>query len=473
MSEVDFRKPQETRSINGFPIYFRPVHVDGLGNVWVPKGISRNPIANCWRLYLVSEQGLFTNNVYDTEYRRSPLDALYAAYQLMLEVLKDSTSRFVVDKRARPEGVERNPLVDCGATGVVISRNTRKGYKVVTVTTHMSVEHPSGGLQTTNYYAGGISERSDITNPVKLQEKFEQLVRNAVAVRRFYNHLRSKGLYPSKAIKLEDVPESIQRRPFEIPEHLNIVEIMDSYMAVPWTPVPRTTGGDPGKLAAALQAHDLSHPHKLVYLNGFALRFIRRIEEGKLLYLPKELYRARGEWRLRIFHEEGVYSDSVTDAECGFDSGQSLKEAWQYLVSQLRHLKAPPPENRRPAKHPLLETGIRAVNLAGFARLSRKSGEPRWSFFIGIQHTKENGKTQKATIARWHLSSVTDEQIHEGLRHAAALSAYRDYLLEHGVPVPQANVSRDTEVPQEFWPDAPPCPISADDLRYFAEQIDR
>lgn len=388
----------------------------------------------------------------------------------MKAFLQGATSRFVVDRRARPEGVERDPLVDCGVTGVVISRCTRKDYKTVVVTANITIQKPDGALSATNFYSGSISERSEETDPLSQEQTFRNLVKRAIEVRRYYNQLRSQGMYPAEMIRHEDVPEDILEQPVELPEHLDITEIMDSFMAGPWVPVVRTTGGDPAKLAASLQCHDLAKPHKLVYLNGFSLRF-RRIEvEGQTLYLPKELYRARGQWRIRIFHAGGVFEDSISDDEYWGDSNKALAEAWIYLISEVRQLEAPEAENRRPAKNPLLETGIRAVNITGYSRASKVTGLPRWSFSLGFQQEECSGYQRRTVVATWPLSTVTDKQILEDLRHAAAMSAYHYYLIETGASPAEATLRRSSEIPPKFWPSKAPCSISVDDLRYFAEQ---
>ncbi|KRW83654.1 hypothetical protein AQ621_16530 (plasmid) [Marinobacter sp. P4B1] len=245
---------------------------------------------------------------------------------------------------------------------------------------------------------------------------------------------------------------------------------MDSYSAAPWQPVVRTTGGDPEKLAATLQSYDLRTPHRRVYLNNFQIHFIEKVVEGVKLYLPLGLYRARGEWRIRIFHAEGIAIDSVTDAEAAGDWNESLKMAWQYFISELRHLKAPGPENRRPAKNAILETGIRAVNVNGYGKMSKRYGCARWRFTLGISQVEPNGQERRSVVGTWALSKVTDEQIRNDLRRAAAMSNYRYHLLDAGATLEEAYLAKDSSIPAEYWPEDPPCIITADDLWYFAEQ---
>lgn len=467
---MDFTKPQSTFSINGFPLTFRTIKLVDGQTVWVPRGLSRNETAKCWRLYLASEEGVHAFNISDRNHGGSPLASLQAAFEDMQAILAGVTSRYVVDRRTRPEGIERDPLVDCGVTGVQITRATRKDYKTIPVMADIAVQEASGTVKHTHYYAGSISERAEDTDPKAQQRKFHKLLRKAIAVRRYYNHLRSQGTYPTALIHYDDVPEEIRQQPVDLPKHIDVVEIMDSFAAAPWTRVVRTTGGDPEALAVTLLSHDLTKPHKLIYLNGFSLRFREQNVEGRKFYLPKELYRARGEWRIRIFHAEGIFMDAVGDDECGFDPDRALMEAWCYLISELRQHQAPEAGIRRPAKNPLLETGIRAVNIMGYGRATKTTGDVRWSFSLGFQQDEGSGHQRRSVIATWPLSTVTDEQILEGLRHAAAMSDYHYHLLDAGASPEEAALSRTSKIPAEFWPDKAPCPISVDDLRYFAEQ---
>ena len=83
----------------------------------------------------------------------------------------------------------------------------------------------------------------------------------------------------------------------------------------------------------------------------------------------------------------------------------------------------------------------------------------------------EGGERMRRTLIRtWTLSTVTDEKLSEALRHGAAMSAFRYHLLNAGIPPEEAVVRKDTAIPEEFWPSTPPCPVSADDLKYFVEQ---
>jgi hypothetical protein len=468
---MNFTRPPKSFSVNGFPISFREIALNSGRRFWVPRGISRNEEAVCWRLYVVSEDEIFTRYVHDQDHEGEPEASLKSAFDLMKGFLQGSTSRFIVDQRARSPGGERDPMTDCGVTGVMISRGSYQGYKRLVVTSHYAYQEPNGNLHRAQYYAGSISERSEQSGLVSLQQALLQHLRRAIDVRRHYNRLRSQGVYPGGPLSHEDVPSDIRAMPVSIPKHIDVAEILDSYMATPWKPRVRTTGGDPSLLAARLQQHDLTHPHKLVYLNGFPLRFRKRHCEGQTLYLPKEIYRARGEWRLRVFHAGGIFTDSVTDDECQGSIDESLRQAWLYLISEIRQSTSySESQHFRPARNPLLETGIRAVNLLIFFASGGGKRQPMWRVSLGIVQDEGGERMRRTIIRTWTLSMVTDDKLSEALRQGAAMSAFRYHLLNAGIPPEEAVMRKDTPIPEEFWPDTPPCRITADDLHYFVAQ---
>ncbi|KRW83653.1 hypothetical protein AQ621_16525 (plasmid) [Marinobacter sp. P4B1] len=160
----------------------------------------------CWRLHLVSEEAVIGSNVADSDHEGNPVRSLEKSFEILTEFLEGNTSRYVVDRRARANGMERDPLVDCGVTGVSISRGTRKDYKVVSVTALVTVKPPGGACRTTHYYAGAISEH-DVTDVAAAKARFEEIVSQAIQVRRYYNRLRSEGKFPEAIPRFEDVPQ--------------------------------------------------------------------------------------------------------------------------------------------------------------------------------------------------------------------------------------------------------------------------
>lgn len=464
----DFTQQQEPLSINGFPLTFRAVRFPGGHRLWVPRGISRNEEFKCWRIYLVHEAGLMALNVADG--RNPPVHSLVEAYDILTGELTGVQSRFVVDQRARSPGVERDPLIDTGVTGVKVSRISREGKKVVTVSTQVTVKKPDGSLHFTNWYAGGITERAVETDPMAQERELFRMLRRAIDVRRYFRRLRSEAQYPAAMIRYDDVPEDIRQQPVELP-NLDLVAIMDSFMVSPWQPTIRTTGGDPEALAATLKNSDLEEPQKKCWLNGHQIRFSKTVIEGRTLFLTKTLFRTRGKWRIRIYHVEGIFEDAVTDAECHSDMMQSLQRAWRHLVDRLISLEACP-SRKKVVRMPLLDTTLPGVAVTPLSRIGKKSPKPRWTFSLSYRQKTGDTEERKTTIRTWLLSTITDEQIAHDMAHAAAMVTYREHLLDAGETFENAFVTKATHIPDRFWPHNPVCPFSADDLRYHAQQKD-
>lgn len=332
---MDFLSEPETQSINGFPVTFRPITLEDGTTLWVPRGISRNRPLGAWHVYVGHEEGTYQNTIF---YQNDIVASLQVAYRDLVDVLTSNRSRFSVDRRNKSPGCERNPLIDTGVTGVVISRNTPENRKVISIHCAQQIRIPNGRVISTQYYAVGINEHRFLSDPHGASVLFHEALKKSVYVRRYYNHLRSQGEHPSARIYFEDVPLSIRRQSIDVPD-FDLAELVDSFVAIPKPFKPHTTGGDPSALAVQLQALDLQMPQKIVWLNGFHLRFRPTEVEGHRLYLPKELYRARGEWRIRIYHEEGIWEDAVEDSPGASDCTVALTNAWTYLISQLRALE--------------------------------------------------------------------------------------------------------------------------------------
>ncbi|EAZ98135.1 hypothetical protein [Marinobacter sp. ELB17] len=465
---MDFTQPQATQSISGFPVTFREVILPGRAPVWVPRGISRHPLGASWRLYVVHEGGLITTKVEDDP---CPLSSLSRAFALLVESLEGVVSRFVVDKRNRGLGFERDPLIDTGYTGVVLSRTSKPAGKRVEVSAMQMVRLPDGRIDSRNFYAGSIKEESVMDDPVGQSTRLHELIRKAVAARRYYNRQRSLGVYSTAAYKYLEVPDDIRRQHVEAPD-LDIVAIMDSFIVVPRERRPKTTFGDPDALAARLQARDLTEPHADVWLEGRNVKFYKRLVEGRTFFIPTGLYRARGEWRVRVIHTEGVFSDSVPDADCEGCMLTGLREAWTYLVSLYREYPATTGRDK-PVKHPLLDTGIPGFVVQPAQWVSEKTGDVSWSFSLKVNQRTESVRNKTLTLSYLRLDRVTGKALSHGLRHGAAVIAYRAYLLGQGASLDQAFVGKEAVIPGEFWPAEPVCTITAADLFYYVDQRPR
>ncbi len=463
----DFTQPQTPRSVNGFPLTFRCIEVPESPPLWVPRGISRNDQGRCWRIYVVSEEGITAFNVPDTDGKGGAIGSLHRAYDALLGVLMKSKSRFSVDRRARVQGFERDPMVDSGFTGVSIARVNREGHKSVVVSANLTLLSSGGKLRHTHYYAGAVSEAGEPLSPAAQQKKFEQALCRAVAVRRYYRDIRSEGDHPRTMIHYDEVPTPFRRRPVNL-QVMDVTEIFDSFVVTPRQRKLRTTGGDPEAMAIELQGHDLAKPHKTCRLNGHRLAFSLVHVEGPALYLPKQLFRARGEWRVRVYHAAGIIDNAISDAEV--DEGMlagSLQKAWLYLVSELRRCPAEIEGRRLLPKIPLLDTGIAGASITAYSRRSRKSGKPVWSFQLGFRQYDCPAGHPRFAVATWRLSTITNEKIAEDLRRVSAISGYWDYLRSAGEET--SLIEKDTVVPERFWPDKAPLDLTVDDLDYYAD----
>ena len=462
---MDFTKPLKTRSVNGFPVTFRQISLSSKSAVWVPRGISRNPAGKCWRLYVIHENGLITANVYDDP---SPIASLERAFELLVDYLKGVISRFEVDQRNRSPGIDRDPLIDTGFTGISLSRTIRQNKKRLVVSVAQMVRLSDGSIDTRSFYVGALKEESLEDDLLGQSQKFEKMLNQAVAVRRYYNHMRSLGVYAESAYKYRDVPAHIRKAPVDLPD-LDIHAIMDSFVVVPRPLQPRTTGGDASALALRMEGLDLTVPQNSVWLENRCIKFFRREVEGRTLYLPTSVFRARGEWRVRVIHSNGVFTDSITDAGNEGSFLQSLREAWIYAIAMFR--EHPAKEDRaKPVKHPLLDTGVPSVVMQPMMRISSKTGIASWSFSLKVLQRMAPGQIKTLSVGYWQLRDVTDASLNEALRKASAIIAYREHLISQDASLQIVLITKEDPIPKEFWPTSPVCVITADDLKYYVEQ---
>jgi len=468
MKEADFLEPQGTLSVNGFPLPFRPLMLDSGITAYVPKGISRNPEARCWRVYMSHEDGLISQSVGDKDHA-SEMASLTAATNLLIDALQGRISRFKTDCRARAQGPEKDPVIDSGHTGVLISRTASAGNKAIVVTVQQTIAPPNRPLNHSHLYVGRIPESAVLEGGA--QARLNHLLRKAISIRRVYNRFRSEGGHPSDFLRHKNVPDDILKTPVQMP-NLDVCEIMDSFIVKPRPFVPRTTGGDPEALSVTLQQQSLLSPLSSCWLNGHELKFRETLVEGSRFFLPKQLFRARGRWRVRVYHSEGIFDDSVMDEEFGGDLNQSLPIAWTYLVSTLRNLDARE-FSQKTINIPLLDTGVAGASISLSCRKRTKTRPQLWEFTFLIKIKISDGRQFRRILESRTLSKLTQETLDEALRKAVAIREYRDHLVNAGETVSAENLTKEAGIPANFWPDSPPVEISIDDLRYMAEQKEK
>lgn len=465
MEAIDFKKPQKNLSINGFPITFRKTRLSCGAPVWVPRGISRNNDAECWRILLMHEKGEFSDYEFD---HGEPLKSLARAYERLLDEIQNAVSRFSVDSRKRPPGAGRDPLIDTGFTGVSISRSIRENKKRVVVTSHQMTRNFSGKAVAKGHYMGSISEEALIEDPASEEKRFFELLKKAVAIRRFYNKQRSLGIYEKMTYLYDQVPDDIKEQPVELP-NLDIQAIMDSFLVIPGPITPRTTGGDPDALVNRLKTIDLTSPQDPFYLKGRYIRFHKNLVEGRKLWIPRPLFRVNDHWRIKLCHNDGWFCDSVFDADYGDCLMSSLQKAWEYLLSLYLTYEPRKEGAKKALSEPWLCTGIPDTFIQPHRRVSKKTGRARWTFAIYVTQKIDSKKSRNMSIGTWSLDSLSDKTFHEALRKAAAMKAYQAYQIDQGLPFAEAFVSRDAEVPEQFWSSELECPVYSEDLRFFAQ----
>lgn len=458
---MDFTQPQPPRSINGFPITFRQVVIDGQ-DYWVPRGLSRYPQLPGWRLCVAHQDG--TEQSYVKDDSGKPVQSLELAYERLISTFEGTLSPFVVDKRSRLPGLGRDPLLDTGFTGVLISRQASKGQKRIVVTVGLTTPTKQGNVEGRRMYVGCISESVFLSTPRAMERHLSTLLGKAVAIRRYYNRLRSRGHSIHKPIPFADVPDDILAQPHTLP-NLDLAEIFDSY-CVPSSQTGRfTTQGDPGALAARMQSWDLRQKNPAVYLEGRNVKFREVNVEGHTLYLPRGLYRARNEWRVRVTHTEGVFSDSMRDTG---DLHENLNQAWKYLVSLFRSLPSPG-ERATPVKAPILDTGVGRVFIQPMRRVSKLKGTVVWSFAVKCR-PEHLTRGRSITVMGGKLEDLTDKALADALCKATAMIRYSEHLNSISPSLELAVVDQSTKIPEEFWPPEPVCTVNTDDLNYYVEQ---
>ena len=278
--------------------------------------------------------------------------------------------------------------------------------------------------------------------------------------------MRAAGVYARTVYKFIDVPQDIRERPVDLPV-FDLRAIMDSFTVVYRPPTIKTSGGDPVKLGVEIQAADLTKPQTMFWLEDRCIKFYGRVIEGNTLYLPTSIFRARGEWRVRIVHTNGVFTDSVRDSEHGLSILSSLHEAWIYAVSLYRDYPAPV-ERLKQVKQPLLYTGVPHVTLQPAARTDTY-GTVYWTFSVKVGQRMGDGRTRHYTVKYWRLESVTTRSMTDALRKATAILAYRAHRLASGLSPDAAFIGQHEIIPSEFWPNEPVCTVTADDLYYYVE----
>ena len=159
------------------------------------------------------------------------LPTVKAAWDILVRLMESHKPYLLADQRRRAPGPKRDPLLETGFTGVHVTRYTKPNngaiYKYVGVVAHQQLKK---GVKTVNrpLLVGTVTRHQfSKQGPVFAQNRFERLLREAVAIRRYFNHRVSMADQPTELIRYEDVPESFKNMPCEC--NLDIETILYSY----------------------------------------------------------------------------------------------------------------------------------------------------------------------------------------------------------------------------------------------------
>ncbi|KXS53984.1 MAG: hypothetical protein AWU57_1621 [Marinobacter sp. T13-3] len=235
----------------------------------------------------------------------------------------------------------RDPILDTGIPGVVISRSIKRGGKLLVVSAAFRFQSASGKPTPTMRYAGSIRETVFQKKPGMAHTRFAMALRDAWAIRRYAEQFYERDDYPSRRLHITDVPRDIiDNTP--VPPPMDLETLFASY-DVPTVeqPAPIDTLLDPEQLAVRLQGQPLSQPIPPVTLNGHRLTFHSLYVFGRRVYVPEQMGRGRDHWWLTVHTPTGPVRDEIYDEDCGDDPDHSLREAWLYLISLLRAHRPP------------------------------------------------------------------------------------------------------------------------------------
>lgn len=371
------------------------------------------------------------------------------------------------DKQPHPNLANRRDAdIDTGYSGVVLSRRSELHQQQVTILVlqNLWVEHLN---QYRSQYVpvGAFSQAFFSRDPQWAQTDFEAHLDEAIALRHYHNDLHANGTPPSETIYIDSVPVDYFQSHYPHPS-LSLSAILTWCSNKAREKPAKTLHNDPVGQQRQLLQRDLGQPSRPSWFCGFNLNF-KRYELGECtLYLPRMLYRARGEWRIRIQCANGPWITSIPDKPGQLSSLESLTAAWVALISALSVLRYDP-AIRPYIGEPLLWTGVEHLTF-NVLRNSDKSQKPKpIRIQLRYQYTSRSGKSRRVTLGYWALDTLTDESLWLSLRKGAALARYLEHL---GAEAPEV-VPQDFFIPSSYWPSQPVTLISGDDIRYYVERL--
>lgn len=362
-------------------------------------------------------------------------------------------------------GAPRIPILHTGHRRIHLSRITRysqnraSAYKAIAVLSAQTVVR-GGEAVTIKTQMGEISEQTYRKKPKESASRFYRFLDDALAVSRYLDQALEPDRVPEKLIHVEDLPASWKRAEGNW-SHLSLSKLFDSFSAPTPEFQPSTTNRNPEAVAAEMQQADLRQPRKPVALNGFHMKFKPTLIGSQTFYLPTGIVRVRDGWRVFLRHQDGVWHDYLEDDPLGIPVCDSLRDAWQYLISEMRNW-APPRQRLAPITNQAFFTGIEG----GSFMISNRCG----SFGFQLRYSQKDGggRRHNITVRYWNEHTLSDKDLRLALRELAAMDAYRKFQIQQSGD-PDFIVQRGTNIPLQFWPAEPVIPLYADDLLYEVE----
>lgn len=363
-------------------------------------------------------------------------------------------------------GAPRIPILDTGHRRIHLSRITRysqnrsAAYKAIAVLSAQTVVR-DGKAVTIKTPMGEISEPTYRKKPKESVRRFYRFLDDALAISHYIDQELEQGRTPAELIHVDDLPAP--RTPAEGSwSHLSLSKLFESFS--PPTPQfqPSTTNRNPEAVAAELQQADLRQPRKPVALNGFHMKFKPTQIGSETFYLPTGICRVRAGWRVFLRHQDGIWHDYLEDDTQGTPVSDSLRDAWQYLISEMRNC-APPRQRLAPITNQAFFTGIEG----GSFMISNRCGS--FGFQLRYSQKDRRGRRHNITVRYWNEDMLSDKDLRLALRELAAMDTYRKFQIQQSDD-PDFIVERETHIPLQFWPAEPVIPLYADDLLYEVEQ---
>lgn len=222
---MNFTEPQQPLNINGFRVNFKEITLkDGL-TLWVPSRISRNEPSSTWRIAFYSTEA--PKIEYFPDGVGTPEESLSKAWSRLVHLMETNTHVHGVDERPRALGPSRISLTKTGVTGVLVLRLRSEQRWPVVVVACQQLERANGRVRSRQVSLQRITRAKYLNDPEYWAKRFDQALKEAVALRRYYNEVYSQSGVQDRIITLDDVPARFRELPYE--HTLDLDKIMWSF----------------------------------------------------------------------------------------------------------------------------------------------------------------------------------------------------------------------------------------------------